>query len=251
MPLCGNIGRFAVVMVPHLSHGAFARLVNSGALGDFAPISVAGKDKSTPEAEQSFAIAVRRMHLLTVMCAQIRDAVDLEECIGLACEQWGITRMPRERAEFAPLQTSGVLEDAALAPCALAVSLLCMVSLIRNEAHARSGWLYATDSENGPVLQCAFRADAGMPLQVLDRLQQRLEDGGVTVGRRDRPEPRKPPKQYAYMHRKIGDPARPLCNLCGRYDQSCDDCVAVRWAVLPFVTDRALLGIKNYIKFEY
>lgn len=250
IPISSRVGRFGVLIVPHLARDVFVRMAGEGSLGVLDGANGRSRAHGDPLAEQGFAGTVHRVHLLIRQCAQVRDAEDLTECIAQAAELWGVHLMPTESAEFAPLCTSGSLPEPMLEAGALAVSLGVMASLLRNAAHGRSGWMHAEPSEHGPVLQCALRTDAdGIP-QSLVHLQARLEEGGVIVGRRDGVAPYKPPRQYSYMHSKIGDPARPLCNLCGSYDAHCARCVALRWAVLPYVTDQALLGIKNCIVFE-
>ena len=248
--ISSRAGRFGVVVVPHLPREVFVRMAGEGSLGALDGIAGRSRAHGTPAAEQGFAETVQRVRLLIDSCAQISDAEDLDTCISMAAELWGVHLLPRESAEFAPLQASGSLPEPVLEPGALVISLAVMASLLRNAAHGRSGWMYAQPSEHGPVLQCAMRTDAEQIPDVLLHLQVRMEEGGVIVGRRDGVAPYKPPKQYSYMHSKIGDSARPLCNLCGCYDAHCVCCTALRWAVLPYVTDQALLGIKNYIVFE-
>ncbi|MBQ7378170.1 MAG: hypothetical protein IJW70_12195 [Clostridia bacterium] len=47
------------------------------------------------------------------------------------------------------------------------------------------------------------------------------------------------------MNRKITDPRHPFCAHCGCLDKRCNECTALQWAVLPYVYDAALLGIKD------
>lgn len=250
LPISSRIGRFAAVVVPQMSQAEFVRAVNTGMLGELAPMDLPMAKTGNPEAEQALSCTVQGIRLLLLQCAQVESAAELEDCIALAVGLWGVVPMPAERMEFSGLSLQGSLPQPSLEPGALAVALMTMTSLMRNAAHARSGWLYTEQTEQGPVLQCIFRADAQESLQVLEVLQTALEAGGVTVGRRDGEAPVKPPRQYSYMHSKRGDPTRPLCNKCSHYDAHCAHCIAVRWAIWPYVTDGALLGIKSYLVFE-
>lgn len=250
LPVGSRIGRFAVVVVPRLPRGVFVRLVNSGMLGELTPMDMPMAKLFDPEAEQAIAHTVQQVRLLLSKCAQVRHAADLDECIALVIQLWGVVPLPTERMEFPGLGLQGSLPEPSLDEGALILSLMTMASLLRNVAHARSGWLYAEQTEQGPVLQCLFRTNAQDSLPVLECLQTLLEAGGVTVGRRDGEAPVKPPRQYSYMHGKRGDPARPLCNKCMHFDACCAHCMAVRWAIFPYVTDWALLGIKNCLVFE-
>lgn len=250
LPISSRIGRFAAVVVPQMSQSEFVRAINVGLLGDLDPMDLPMAKTGNFEAEQAIAHTVQGVRLLISQCMQAECAAELEDCIALAVGLWGVVPMPAERMEFAGLALQGSLPEPSLEPGALAVSLMTMASLLRNAAHARSGWLYAEQTGQGPVLQCIFRADAQDSLQVLEMLQAALEAGGVTVGRRDGEVPVRPPRQYSYMHSKRGDPMRPLCNKCSHYDGHCAHCIAVRWAIWPYVTDGALLGIKNYLVFE-
>lgn len=250
MPICGRVGRFAAVVIPHLSHGAFVRMVNEGRLGVLESLEEDSKAHDDASAEDAFAATVQGVRLLISLCADAQNTGDVQACISLATELWGVALMPEESAEFPILQEQGILPDADFEPSALAVALMTVASMLRNAAHGRSGWLYAGQGTYGTVLHAAFRADEDACLDALEHLGASLEEGGVIVSRRDGAAPLKPPKQYAYMHKKIGDPTRPLCNLCGRFDAHCARCVAVRWAVLPYVTDQALLGIKNCLVFH-
>lgn len=67
----------------------------------------------------------------------------------------------------------------------------------------------------------------------------------MVIGTHSFAAPVKPPRQYAYMNRKITDPRHPFCAHCGCLDKRCNECTALQWAVLPYVYDAALLGIKD------
>ena len=255
LPLFGSLGRFVVVLKPDIPTPALAYLAASARFGEICaaesiadvPPAMTEKDRETAE---RFAQTVARTRLLIDWCRTTKSVGQAEDCISLAAELMGVELMPAQTAEFrAELQTP-VLPDMEFSGQAFAVSLLTLLSAMRNDAHARSGWLYAADRGKGIVIEAAFRIGPDRELASLAQLQLLLENGGVMLGTRTYQAPIKPPKQYAYMHKKITDPQHPYCARCACLDKRCAVCTAVEWAILPYVCDAALLGIKNYFRFE-
>lgn len=162
----------------------------------------------------------------------------------------GVELMPSETAEYAAMQAQGVLPEMRHEGHVLLVCLLSLLSAMRNRAHARSGWLYAVADGQGYAIQAVLRCAQESDLDALAHLRAGLEDSGVAVGALIDTVPIVPPKQYAYLQKKITDPRKPLCARCGCLDARCTTCTLVRWAVLPYVCDAALQGIKTLPYFE-
>ncbi len=255
LPVFGSIGRLAIVVKPIFSVATFANLVQSAWLGavyaidDFADVPVRIPDRES-EAAEHFASTVARLRLLVDWCCEAKDAGQIEDCISLACELWGVDLMPLHTVELAPLQGQVSLPGMSYSGQALAVSLMTLLSVMRNDAHARSGWLYVSKAEQLPALQAAFRMASDCQIAALERLKELLENTNVIYGVREESSGIKPLRQYAYLHKKITDPQHPYCARCGCLDKRCATCMAVQWAVMPYVCDAALLGIKNYFSWS-
>ena len=255
LPVQGSAGRYAVVVKPELSASAMAYLYASvgqetayaeASVKDAAP-KIAAREKEAAESARG-TIAVLR--LLLADCMRVKSASDAQACIDTAAELMGVLLMSPASAELPPMQAQGMLPEMQPSGQVLLVSILTLLSAMRNLAHARSGWLYATPCEQGYVLQAVLRSAKDTNLDSLAHLRATLEDHGVSSGALTSELPVKPPRQYAYMSRKITDPRKPLCARCGCLDARCASCLAVRWAVLPFVCDASLLGIKALPHFE-
>ena len=249
LPLFDSLGRFVLVIRPGIRHETLIILAQSGYLGRIFCDSTltAGKVPAREqEAVEGFSQTFARLRLLINSCYAVKSVAFAQECIALACEIWGVVCMPSQSAELAALQGQKYLPDMQASGQAFAISLMTLLSVMRNRAHARSGWLYAVESEGVTVLQAAFRIPSDASTHELSMLRAILEDGGVVVGERTIASAIKPPRQYAYLHKKITDPRHPYCARCGCLDARCEDCMTVQWAVLPYVCDAALLGIKNY-----
>lgn len=255
LPVQGSVGRYALVVKTTLPVSALAYLyacaVQGEAYADEEICNTAPRvDAREREAAESARQTVAALRMLQAACERAVTAGDAEECIDTAAELMGVSLMPPEFAELPPMQAQGMLPDMQPSGQVLLVSILTLLSAMRNHAHARSGWLYATPCEQGYVLQAVLRCAKDTNLDALAHLRVTLEDHGVSSGALTSELPVKPPRQYAYMSRKITDPRRPLCARCGCLDARCASCLAVRWAVLPFVCDVALLGIKALPHFE-
>jgi hypothetical protein len=255
LPVSGSIGRFAVVVKTALPVPALAYVYQCAgsqmAYADQAIRETAPKLTARErEAAESAARTASELRLLIDMCGNVHGAYDAEECIESAANLMGVSLMPRERVEAAPMQVQGILPDAGHVGQVLLICVMTLLSVMRNEAHARSGWLYAAWCEEGYTLQAFLRYGENAEPVLLAHLRAVLEDHGICVGARTGSLPVKPPKQYAYMTHKITDPYKPLCARCGCLDVHCASCTAVQWAVLPYVCDAALLGIKALPRFE-
>ena len=255
LPVFGSIGRFAIVLKPKLGLQSLSCLAQSEQLGQmdraggFEGVPCAISEREREDAER-FAQTVVRMRLLIDWCCDAHSAGQVEDCISLAAELWGTELMPARTAEFPVVQEQRALPDMQFCGQALFVSLLTLLSAMRNRAHARSGWLYAMERDGRFMLAADFRTDAGSKLGELAQLQEILENGGLTFGSRTYASPVKPLQQYAYLHKKITDPHHPYCARCICLDKRCAVCTAVQWVVLPYVCDAALLGIKNYFSWS-
>lgn len=255
LPLFGNVGRLVAVIKTDVPPASFAWWARSAGIGEMhlddvlahAEPSVRARDR---EVLESFFRTVAQMRMLIDLCAQANTVYQVEECIALAAQIWGVALMPQDTVEMPAMQGQMMLPDMRLSGQALAVCLMTLLSFIRNRAHARSGWLYAVPCENGAIVQAVIRCSEQASFSALAHLRILLEDGGIVLAERTFASPIKPPKQYAYMHRKITDPRYPLCVRCGCLDARCASCTVVQWAVLPYVCDTALLGIKNGFEFE-
>lgn len=251
LPVFGSIGRLVAVVKSTLSLPALAYLVQSARLGklyvseDFTNVHPHVSERER-EAVEGFAQTVARLRLLINWCYDASGVGAVTDCISLAGELWGVELMPTHTIELAPLKGQVSLPEMRFSGQALAVMLMTMLCVMRYEAHARSGWLYAVESDAGIVLQSAFRTASGSPMEALEHLQTLFEDGGVIFGTRACRSPIRPPKQYAYLHKKITDPQHPYCARCGCLDKHCATCRTVQWALMPYACDAALLGIKNY-----
>lgn len=254
LPVYGGIGRYAAVVKTALSVPALAYLYACAGQGEayadeelrVAAPGLSAKEREAAECARQTVAAVR---LLRSLCECANTAYDAQECVDAAAALLGVALLPPDSAELAPMQAQGFLPDMQLSGQALLISALTLLSFMRNHAHARSGWLYATPSEQGYVLQALMRCAQDADRSTLAHLRRALEDGGVSLGALTDALPIKPPRHYAYMSRKITDPRKPLCARCGCLDKRCATCLAVRWAVLPFVCDTALLGIKALPRF--
>lgn len=255
LPLFGSVGRLVVVIKTDLPIAAFAWWARSAGMGEMhlddaltnTVPAVRARDR---EAVEGFARTVAQMRMFICACSQANTVYQMEDCIALAAQIWGVTLMSQDTAELPAMQGQMMLPDMRLSGQGLVICLMTLISVIRNHAHARSGWLYTIPCENGAMMQAVIRCPAQAPLATLAHLRALLEDGGVVLAERVFVSVIKPPKQYAYMHRKITDPRYPLCARCGCLDARCASCTVVQWAVLPYVCDAALLGIKNCFKYE-
>ncbi len=255
MPVYGSLGRFAVAVKTALSLPALAyayQCAGQQAAHADAPIQQAAPKPTAREREaaESAVRTVAALRLLIKACENVNDANDAEDCIAKTAELLGVSLMQREKAEVAPMQGQGILPDARHEGQALLICVMTLLSVMRNQAHARSGWLYAALCEDGYALQAFLRTEEDAEPAALVHLRTVLENCGVSVGARVSASPVKPPKQYAYMSHKIADPHKPLCARCGCLDARCATCTAVQWAVLPYTCDAALLGIKTLPHFE-
>lgn len=255
LPVGGGIGRLVAVVKTNLSLPALAYVAQCAGQGERyadAQIESALPDPPAREyaAAESAVHTVARLRLLIDACAQGLDAYGAQECICEAASMMGVELMPCEQAEMPPMQGQGLLPSMQHSGQATFAVVMTILSIMRNRAHARSGWLYATPCEQGYALQAFLRCAADADLSAPEALRGLLEDGGVTLGARTYASAVKPPKQYAYMSRKITDPRKPLCVRCHCLDARCASCTAVQWAVLPYVCDAALLGIKTLPYFE-
>ena len=249
LPVSGSIGRFAVVVKTALPVPALAYVYQCAgsqmAYADQAIRETAPKLTARErERAESAVRTVAELRMLIDACERAHAAYDAEECIEKAAALMGVSLMPREKAEAAPMQGQGLLPQMQHDGQALFVCIITLLAVMRNEAHARSGWLYAASCDAGYTLQMFLRSASCADMEALVRLRAMLEDGGTPVGARRYLLPIRPPKQYSYMQKKITDPHKPLCARCGCLDKRCADCTAVQWAVLPYVSDAALLGIK-------
>lgn len=254
LPLFGSLGRFVVVLKPDISVSALAHLAASARFGEiYAAESILSIPPAMSEKEQEaaerFVQTFARMRLLIDWCSLAESAGQAEDCISLASELFGVELMSAQSAEFCAELQAPTMPDMKFSGKAFAISLLVLLSAMRNDAHARSGWLYAADRGGGVVIEAAFRTESDRAFESLAHMQAILADGGVMFGTRTHQAPVKPPRQYAYMHKKITDPQHPYCARCGCLDKRCAACTAVQWAILPYVCDAALLGIKNYFCF--
>ena len=249
LPMIGSVGRFVLVIKVSLSASAMSYLA---ACAGQEQIYIDQIIQDTPprvrvserEVVESIRGTIAELRLLIRACESAHCAADAAQCVEQAAELMGVTLMLSETAEQAPVRTQGVLPDMRPSGQALFVSALTLLSVMRNTAHARSGWLYVTPQEQGYVLQAALRCAEDADLSALAHLHQQLDDSGVPLDALTSVAPVKPPKQYAYLHRKITDPHKPLCARCACLDKRCASCTITRWAVLPYVCDAALLGIK-------
>lgn len=250
LPVFGGIGRFAIVIKPHISLPALAYLLAAQAFGKvytdegFAMIAPAMQARDRAAAERT-VIAAAAVRLLISSCDSAGNAYQISECIALAAELWGVELMDEGTVEFPAMKGQDYLPEMKLSGQALFLALVTLISVMRNCAHARSGWLYALQDAECAVLHAVLRTSDEASADALVRLRSLLEQGGVVVASRSFEAPVKPPRQYAYMNRKITDPRHPLCARCGCLDGRCRQCTALQWAVLPYVCDAALLGIKN------
>ena len=255
LPVYGGIGRLVAVVKTNLSLPALAYVAQCAGQGAiYADAQIQGAMPSLPAREcaaaESAVRTVARLKLLIDACAQVHDAFGAQECICEAASMMGVELMLPERAEMPPMKGQGLLPSMQHSGQATLACIMTLLSVMRNGAHARSGWLYAAPCEQGYTLQAFLRCSADADLSALEVLRGLLEDGGVTLGARTFASALKPPKQYAYMSRKITDPRKPLCVRCHCLDARCASCRAVQWAVLPFVCDAVLLGIKALPYFE-
>jgi hypothetical protein len=193
---------------------------------------------------ESAVHTVTLLRLLMQDCLQAHNAFNARACMDWAASIMGVDLMPQDKAEISPMQGQGILPGMQYSGQVLFVCMLVLLSQMRNQAHGRSGWLYAVPCEGGYTLQAYFRCAREAELAPLDSLHSLLENGGVALGTRQYGDAIKPPRQYAYMSAKITDPRKPLCARCHCLDAHCSACTAVQWAVLPYVCDVALLGIK-------
>ncbi len=255
LPVHGSIGRLVLVVKTALSLPSLAYLVQCAGQGEvYADAEIKAQapkpDTREREAADSAARTVTELRLLIADCEKARSVFDAEECIQKAAELMGVALMPQDRVESAAMQEQGMLPDAQHTGQALLACALTLLSIMRNGAHARSGWLYAMPCDVGYTLQAFVRCPSDADLAAPDHLRTMLEDGGVAHGVRIGASPVKPPKQYAYMSKKITDPRKPLCARCGCLDARCKSCTAIQFAVLPYVIDAALHGIKDLPHFE-
>ena len=255
LPVHGSIGRLVAVVKTSLSLPALAYLAQCAGQGEiYADTKLCQTVPNLPlrecAAAESAVRTVAELRLLIEACLQAHDAYGAQECIDGAARIMGVSLMPREKAEIAPMKGQGLLPEMQHSGQALFACTMTVLSAMRNLAHARSGWLYAVPCEGGYTLQVFLRCAADAELTSLGTLRGLLEDGGVTLGARTFASAVKPPKQYAYMSRKITDPRKPLCVRCHCLDKRCASCTAVQWAVLPYVCDVAVLGIKALPYFE-
>lgn len=255
LPVFDSVGRFALVCKPQFALPVLASLAQ-GMLGDeiyvdadFERIVSAPRTKALHQAE-GFLQELALLRVLLSSCEQAENVFLAQECISLASRIWGVELMPDETVEFPPMQEQYRLPAMQLSGATLAVSLMVLLSVMRNFSHARSGWLYATTGESGVLLHAVMRIMPDADTQSIARLQKILEDAGVVSGMRTFAAPIQPPKQYAYMHRKITDPRHPFCARCGCLDKRCADCMILQMAILPYVCDAALLGIKDLPYFS-
>lgn len=255
LPVQGGIGRFVAVVKTQLSLAALAYLAQCAGQGkadadEQIRKAVPNLDAKEYEAAQSAARTVARLRLLMDACERANGALEAEACVQSAADLLGVSLMPQERAEFLSIQEFEGLPEMQHSGQVLFVCTLTLLSTMRNLAHARSGWLCAQPCEGGYVLQAFLRCDASVDREALARLRALLEQNGIALGARSCALPIKPPRQYAYMSRKITDPRKPLCARCQCLDARCATCTAVQWVVLPYVCDAALLGIKTFPDFE-
>ena len=255
LPVTGSIGRLAVVVKTALSPAAFAYLVQNAGQGDiYADAQLCTLPPKLNAQERVMAESAVRtvadLRFLIDSCMQARDVYSAQTCIKEAACLMGVSLMPQEKAEAAPMKEQGILPGMQYCGQVLFACILTMLSVMRNEAHGRSGWLYATPCRDGYVLQAFTRCAEDTELGGLALLRGLLEDGGAAVGAHTYTASLKPPRQYAYMSRKITDPHKPLCACCQCLDARCTSCMALQWAVLPYVCDAALLGIKAEPMFK-
>lgn len=255
LPVQGSIGRYAVVVKADLPVPALAYLYacagQGAAYADHAICTALPcVDARQAEATESARATVASLRMLMDACERTQNAYDAQACMDAAAALMGVELMLPESAEPVPGRLQGMLPEMQPSGQVLLVSMLTLLSAMRNHAHARGGWLYATPCEQGYVLRAALRCTEDADLGALSHLRDALEDGGVLPGVWASISPVKPPKQYAYMSRKITDPRRPLCARCGCLNARCASCKLVCWAVLPFISDVALHGIKDLPHFE-
>ncbi len=255
LPVQGSIGRFVVVVKTSLSLPALSYLVQcAGQSAVYADVHIKETlpKLTDPEREavESAMWTVTGLRLLIEACELSPSIFEAEECIRKAADIMGVSLMPREKVETALMQEQKILPEMQHSGQVLFVCVFTFLSVMRNCAHARSGWLYTTPEDGGYALQVFLRCNAHADLEALIRLRTLLEDGGVAIGARTFVSSIKPPKQYAYLHRKITDPRKPLCARCQCLDTRCASCTVTAWAVLPYVCDAALLGIKAMPRFE-
>ena len=255
LPMFGNIGRFVFVIKSGLSSSALAYLAQSGALGEAYIDGQSGAVRSKlavqdRKAMQDVLSTVSDLRYVVEACHESPNAFAMEECILRCADLFGVELMLPETVELSAMQGQQVLPEMQPSGQASVLFLVVLLSLMRNKAHARSGWLYVNSASLGFVLQACMRLPPDANTESAARLQAIYEDSGVLFGTRMAKMPIKPPKQYAYMHKKITDPRHPFCARCGCLDERCADCTVLQWAVLPYISDAALLGIKNYFLFE-
>lgn len=255
LPVQGSVGRYALVVKTTLPVSALAYLYACAGQGEaYADEEICNTaprvDAREREAAESARETVAALRMLQAACERAVTAGDAEECIAMAAALLGVALMLPESVELPPMQAHGMLPEMQPAGQVLLVSVLTLLSAMRNHAHARSGWLYATPCEQGYVLQALLRCAEDADTEALLHWRDVLEENGVSSGALKRTLPVKPPRQYAYMSRKITDPRKPLCARCGCLDAHCASCQLMRWAVLPFVCDAALHGIKALPRFE-
>ena len=255
IPLFGNIGRFLFVIVPKLTPSALAYLAQSGVLGEVYLDEQLGavRPNLTASDREAFSNVLNTVTILRCVirdCEQELSELSLEDCILRCASLFGVELMSPDTAELAALQGQRGLPEMHQSGQVCVLFFMTMLSLMRNRAHARSGWLYVSPTDNGYALQACMRLPHQANTESSARLRTICEDSGVPFGIREESLPIKPPKQYAYMHKKITDPRHPFCARCGCLDARCADCTVLQWAVLPCTSDAALLGIKNYFVFE-
>ncbi|MBQ2256710.1 MAG: hypothetical protein II330_07575 [Clostridia bacterium] len=249
LPAFGSIGRFAVVIKTSLSLPTLSYVAQCAGQGEIYADAQIRATKPQPaagerEMAESAVHTVALLRLLMQDCLQAHNAYDVGACIDCAASIMGVDLMPQDKAEISPMQGQGILPGMQYSGQVLFVCMLVLLSQMRNQAHGRSGWLYAVPCEGGYTLQAYFCCVREAELAPLDSLRSLLENGGVALGTRQYGDAIKPPRQYAYMSAKITDPRKPLCARCRCLDAHCSACTAVQWAVLPYVCDVALLGIK-------
>ncbi len=255
LPILGSLGRFALVVKPLLTPGTFAFLAqNQYFNGAYVTPQLAAAACPIPKNEQLAAqelvqsVALARLFLES--CERAQTVEGMQDCIALAAQMLGVELMPRETAEFLARKHQHALPEMRFSGQALALTLLTLLSFVRNQAHARSGWIYAVQHDADAFVQAHLRFDADQDTQSLTHLRNVLEQGGAVLGTHTFASAVKPPRQYAYMQRKITDPKHPFCARCACLDARCKACTVTEWAVMPCVCDAALLGIKNYFVFS-
>lgn len=256
LPVFGSLGRLALVVKTNLPLSALAYVYQCAGQGEVYADQALREcvpklsAKTKPIAEDAVH-TVAQLRRLTKACESVLGAYDAMECIDMAQGLMGVSCMSDQRVETAPLQGQEVLPLMQHAGQVLLACVLTLLSVMRNDAHARSGWLYALPCGQGYTLQVFLRLVQQETPEALVRLRTMFEMCDVAFCARVGEVPVIPPKQYSYMSRKITDPHKPLCARCGRLDARCAHCTAVQWSVLPYVCDTALLGIKTLPHFEF